>query len=637
MGLTKKQMAMVAVLVVGAFLMVLNATLLTPALPSIMKDLRVPATTVQWLASGYALIEAVIIPLSAYFLGRFRTKNLFVAGCAAFAAGSLVAALAPNFVVLLLGRLLQGAATGVVMPMVFTLILLIFPRERRGSAMGIVGLVISCAPAIGPSLSGVLVDSVGWRALFLLIVVLMGVTTVVSAFVLENSEKFDRVPFDGASVAVLAVGMTALLYGLGTFTSSDNLAVPVALMVAGAALLVVFVHRQNKLDEPLLEMSVMRVRVFAVAGVLILLMEGALIGSEVVLPLYVQGVLGESPTMSGLIMLPGALIGAVCGLLAGRWFDRSGVRAVAVTGGCFILLGGFMLTTYQPDTNVLEVCAVYTLTSVGIQFLITPINTWGFNALDNKYISHANSLVSTYEQVGASFGTALIVSLTALGQIAAPGESAAYQTYLGDHYAFIGVFVLLMIIAVGIFVFVRDGARQKSGDAEETESTDIAGVNRHFLVSDVMDANPITVSQDATVHQAIDVMHETGASGVPVLDGAGRAVGFLSDGDVIKYLSRQNGTYVEGPNLLRLVDQEDFWERLSSLLDLNVMRIATKRVVAINADDQAEDALGVLADKRIKKAPVVRNGKVVGTLSRRNVMDSLVEAQALLEASRAGK
>lgn len=169
MGLTRQQTTMIAVLLVGAFLVVLNQTLLTPALPTIMDNLNVSATTVQWLTSGYALVEAVIIPLNAYLIGRFSTRKLFIGGMLLFTAGSALCAGAPSFPFLLLGRVMQACAAGVVMPMVFALILLIFPRENRGVGMGLVGLIISFAPAMGPSVSGVLVDSIGWRAQFVLV------------------------------------------------------------------------------------------------------------------------------------------------------------------------------------------------------------------------------------------------------------------------------------------------------------------------------------------------------------------------------------------------------------------------------------------------------------------------------------
>ena len=192
LGLAKNQLQMIVVLLAGAFVAVLNATLLTPALPTIMADMGIASTTVQWLTSGYALTEAVIIPLAAYLMGRFSTRKLFIGGMTLFAAGSLVSAVAPAFPLLLLGRVMQACATGFVMPMVFSVILLVIPRERRGSAMGIIGLVIGFAPTIGPSLSGVLVDTVGWRAIFVIVAIVATIIVACAAKMLKPYGEFRR-------------------------------------------------------------------------------------------------------------------------------------------------------------------------------------------------------------------------------------------------------------------------------------------------------------------------------------------------------------------------------------------------------------------------------------------------------------
>ena len=250
MGLTRNQVVIVAILLAGATLVVLNQTLLSPAYPSIMADLQVDATTVQWLTSAYSLVEAIVIPLSAFLIGRFPTRKLFIAGVSVFALGSLMAAFSPFFGILLLGRIFQAASTGVVMPMVFTVILLVFPREKRGSAMGIVSLVIGFAPAVGPSLSGLLVESVGWRSLFMLVTAL-AVLIVISAVVfLKSYGEFEPTSFDKPSVALCSLGLLGLLYGLATITSATNVAIPIALIIAGAVLVTFFVRRQLKLEEP---------------------------------------------------------------------------------------------------------------------------------------------------------------------------------------------------------------------------------------------------------------------------------------------------------------------------------------------------------------------------------------------------
>lgn len=463
MGLTKQQITMVAVLMAGAFLAVLNQTLLTPALPTIMSHLKVNATTVQWLTSGYSLVEAVVIPLNAYLLGRFSTRKLFIGGIGLFAIGSAFCACAPTFSFLFLGRICQASATGVLMPTVFSLILLIFPRESRGSAMGMIGIIVGFAPAIGPSISGVLVDTIGWRALFILVALLAVLLVIASTLWLKNFEGFNRTVFDALSVALLAVGMISLLYGLSTFTSSSKPLSSILLMIGGLCILAFFAKRQARLENPILRIQVLKHREFRIATLVIILLEALLIGSSVLLPLFIQNALGQSPTTSGLMMLPGALGGAICGLIAGRLFDRFGVRNITVIGSIVLVAGVVGYLSFTPDTSVLTVCLTYTIACAGIQFLITPLNTWGINSLPTSAIPHGNAIVSTMEQVGSSLGTAFVVSLTALSFLLTPtNASSAEQTFAGCHIAFLGVFAIAVSIALIIILFARDKTNKKN-------------------------------------------------------------------------------------------------------------------------------------------------------------------------------
>lgn len=457
MNLTAQQKRMVIVLVVGAFLVVLNQTLLTPAYPTIMEHLGVGATTVQWLTSAYSLVEAVIIPLNAYFLGRFPSRRLILGGLGLFTAGTLVCAVAPVFPVLLAGRILQACATGVVMPTVFALVLMIFPVQHRGSAMGVISLVVAFAPAIGPSLSGVLVDTIGWRALFLFMACCAAALFVLAALFVRNVEGFAPARFDLLSVVLLALGMVGLLYGLSTFTSAGNPLLSVLVMVAGAAVLVWFAKRQGRLAEPVLRVATLRHRRFRVGSSLILLLEAVLVGSGVIVPMYLQNALGESATLSGLIMLPGAVIGAFCGLIAGRIFDHRGVRGVTLAGGAILFAGAVGYATLSTATPIAVICIVYSLACIGTQLLITPLNTWGLNALPKAEIAHGNAIVSTFEQIGASLGTAFVVSLTAVPALLSQASgSAAEAAAAGCHAAFFGIMALALLTALGIAVFARD-------------------------------------------------------------------------------------------------------------------------------------------------------------------------------------
>lgn len=644
MGLTKQQLAMVAMLLSGALLAVLNQTLLSPALPAIMDSLQVNATTVQWLTSGYSLVEAVIIPLSAYLIGRFTTRQLYISGYVLFTAGSLLAAVAPSFPLLLLGRMLQAACTGIVMPMVFTVILLVFPREKRGGAMGIVGLIMGFAPAIGPSVSGMLVDSVGWRALFLIVTALSVLVLLSAIFVLKNYGDFERTSFDKLSVLLSSVGLVCLLYGLSSFTSSDNLAVTGALIVVGIVLLALYVRRQLTLETPMLKVSILTTKPYATGVCIVVIIQAALMGTGVITPLYIQGVLGQSATVSGVCMLPGAIIGALLGLVAGRLFDRFGVRRVVIPGGLVMLCGAVGLTLLGIDSPVVMVAAVYTVLTMGLQFTMTPINTWGLNSLDNSVIQHAQGLSNTLNQVAAAFGTALLVSLSALGPLASPEADALGQTYAGQHISFCTTAGLVMVALVVILVLVRDSKRPSQTVSAKTAAKKAASpaaehktekaaqpeidaeqAAEKVFVRDAMNLNPVYVSAAATMRDVVLIMAETDTSGVPVVDEAYHVVGFVTDGDMAKYLAKNNTSVFDASySLYSLADGDEVRERLKKLLDLNVESMATKRVVATTPDTPIDEAIQVLSSKRIKKMPVVdEEGKLIGSLSRRNIVQAI--------------
>lgn len=457
MGLNKQDIIQAAVLLAGCVLVVLNYTLLAPALPVIMHEMNVSETTVQWLTSVYAMVEAIVIPMNAFLLGRFSVRKLFAGAFVLFAAASAMAALAPTFETLLLARVLQAMATGVAMPMVWTLILLMTPKENRGMAMGVVGLVISFAPAIGPPAAGALVDLVGWRSLFFIVSGISVVVVVLTVALLRNRDGFERTSFDVPSIVLSSLGMFGLLYGLSTITSSDTPWLSALLMVAGLALLFAFVRRQGKLEVPMLRVDTLKTRQFRNAIIVCCLLEGALIAIDVLLPLFLQNSLGQTPTITGLAMAPAAISGAVTGVVAGRIFDKHGVRIIVLVGAALLEGAAIALCLCGRDTAVFFVAGIYFVETIGWQCVSTPSNTWGINSLSNEVIQHGNAVMSTLMQVGASFGTAAIVSLTAFGPLfAGPAADAATAMLAGYHAAFIGTAVLLAVVAVVILVGVRD-------------------------------------------------------------------------------------------------------------------------------------------------------------------------------------
>ena len=634
MGLTRSQVVIVAILLAGATLVVLNQTLLSPAYPSIMADLGVDATTVQWLTSAYSLVEAIVIPLSAYLIGRFPTRKLFIAGISLFAIGSLLAAFSPFFGVLLLGRIFQASACGVVMPMVFTVILLVFPREKRGSAMGIVSLVIGFAPAVGPSLSGLLVESIGWRSLFVLVTALAVLIVILSAIFLKSYGEFEPTSFDKPSVALCSIGLLCLLYGLATITSSTNIAIPVVLIVVGAIFLTFFVRRQLKLDVPLLKVDVLKSHKYAIVVTLVAMLQAALVGTGVLLPIYLQNLLGVSALQTGLIMLPGAVLGAIMGFFAGRLFDKLGVRRVAIPGAIVAAIGGCGLVGFGLDSPIPYVIVIYTCLGVGMQALVTPLNTWGINTLDNRVIQHANALQNTLNQVGASLGTAILVSLSATSTFLFPEMPALDQAMAGDRIAFAFTALIMVAILVVIVAVVRDTKSEKKAPAAIDALRMPTKADDHIAVDLAMNKQPYFVHSTDSVREVAQILAANKTSGVPVVDENMKVVGFISDGDIMKYIGRSDGALVDATLMLyRATDNENFAQRVTDLLDLNVMRIATKGAISVESGSELDEACRLLAEKRIKKAPVVdENGTLIGSLSRSDVIRSTMANLAAIEA-----
>ncbi|MBO7701920.1 MAG: DHA2 family efflux MFS transporter permease subunit [Eggerthellaceae bacterium] len=457
--MSKQDIVQAAVLLAGCLLVVLNYTLLAPALPVIMHEMDVSETTVQWLTSVYAMVEAIVIPMNAFLLGRFSVRKLFAGAFVLFAGASVLAALAPTFGLLIVARVLQATATGVAMPMVWTLILLMAPKENRGVVMGLVGLVISFAPAIGPPAAGALIDLLGWRSLFFIVAGISVVVVVLTLALLKNREGFERTSFDAPSIVLSSLGMFGLLYGLSTVTSSDMPWISALLMVAGLALLIAFVRRQGKLEVPMLRVETMKTRQFRNAIIVCCLLEGALIAIDVLRPLFLQNSLGQTPTVTGLAMAPAALAGAVTGIVAGRIFDKHGVRVIVLVGSVLLEGSAIALCFCGADAMVAVVAGIYCVETIGWQCVSTPSNTWGINSLPNEVIQHGNAVMSTLMQVGASFGTAAIVSLTAFGPLlAGEGADTAAAVLAGYHASFIGAAVLLAVVALVIALGIRDKA-----------------------------------------------------------------------------------------------------------------------------------------------------------------------------------
>ena len=404
---------MLAILFFGAFVAFLNNTLLNVALPTIMVDLNIKDySTVQWLSTGYMLVSGVLVPASAFLITRFKNRHIFLVSMGLFLIGTILAALAPSFGILLAGRMVQAAGAATMSPLLMNVMLTSFPIEKRGAAMGIFGLVMFSAPAIGPTLSGWIVEHYDWRVLFEMIIPFAIISLGLAIWKLENVMETREVKLDYFSLVLSTIGFGGLLYGFSSAGSKGWGAVEVyGTIIIGAIGLILFILRQLKMDEPLLQIRIFKYPMFALASVISMVISVAMFSGMILTPAYVQSVRGISPFDAGLMMLPGALVMGIMSPITGKLFDKFGPRILAITGLLIMTVSTYYLTKLELDSSYAYIITVYTVRMLGISLVMMPIMTNGLNALPQKMNPHGTAINNTSQQVAGAIGTAVLVTI----------------------------------------------------------------------------------------------------------------------------------------------------------------------------------------------------------------------------------
>ncbi len=630
-GLTSKQKVTLVVLILGAFVTVLNQTVVTPALPPIMAEMSIDAATAQWLTTGFTLVNAIMIPITAFLIDRFTTRSLFIVSMAIFALGSLLCGIAPNFPLLLTGRLAQAAGAGILMPMVMTVLMLMFPVERRGTAMGMFGVVIAFGPAIGPTVAGLVIDHYSWRDLFLAIALFAAVVIVITPFVLQKQQpNSEGVTLDKPSLILSTLGFGTMLYGFSVIGSSGISVEAVVASIIGVIILIFFFRRQLSMEKPMLNVRVLQNHKFLMGTIIGMLVQASLLSAGILMPIYLQSLMGYSATVSGLVLMPGAILMGIMGPIAGRLFDKHGPRVLSIVGMTLLVISTFAFATLNDSTDVVFLTVLYTLRMFSLSLVNMPITTWAMNALDNKVMNHGTSVNNTFRQVSGSLGTAILVSVYTLVAASLMGSmDSIHASITGINVSFAVSGVLCAIGLIMTIIFVKN-----TSSSRDEESV----VPRHSetsLLETIMRHDAYTLPASATVLDAIHMFVEKNVSAMPIVNDKNEPVGFISDGDVMRELSDKSQMYTDPVVLIMRLqrDNSGFDEKLDALVNRNVMEIATRNTIGINIDADLPMVCRVLGNNHLKKAPVLDHGKVVGVINRSDItqyaMKSYLEREGL--------
>lgn len=462
----QKHRSVIAILLASAFVLILNETTLNVAITSIMNDLGVNERSAQWLTTAFMLTMAVIIPITGWLLERLYTRQVFILAMSLFIAGTLIVAISPTFLLVLIGRVVQASGTAVMMPLLMTTVMNVVAPERRGAMMGNIAMVISVAPALGPTVSGVILQVAGWRMIFVVILPLAVLLGAIGAVKIQNINEPRALPVDGISVLLTVLGFGGLVYALSQFGEpSVPVAVMAGILVVGAASLALFLRRQVVLarsDRALLNLSTFRFPEFRIAVVVVAIAMAAMFGTLIMLPLILQKALAMEPVTVGLMLLPGGVVMGLLGPVVGKIYDRTGPRPLAIPAVAVIGAMLFLLSRIDADVSAWFIVACHVGMSIGFAFLFTPLLTAALGSLPRPLYPHGSAAIGTIQQVAGAMGTALFVTIfstqTLLRQDA--GQSEALAMLAASRVAFVAAACVCAVGFVATF-WIRRSAREQ--------------------------------------------------------------------------------------------------------------------------------------------------------------------------------
>jgi DHA2 family lincomycin resistance protein-like MFS transporter len=444
--MSRESVTIIVTLLVSTFVVILNETIMNVALQRLMVDLGVDAPTVQWLSTGFMLTMAVVIPTTGFILQRLSTRAVFMLAMGLFSGGTLLASVAPGFEVLLLARIVQAGGTAIMLPLLMTTILTLVPVERRGAVMGNVSIAISVAPAMGPTVSGLILEHFSWRFMFVFVLPIALAAFAIGFRYLTNIGETEKTRLDALSVVLTVPAFGGLVYGLSQIGGGRGGpgAPAVAALAVGVVALLAFVLRQIRLqksDAPLLDLRAFKFRMFTVSVLLLVVAMVALFGAVILLPLYLQEIRGLKSLETGLALLPGGLAMGLLGPFIGRLFDKVGPLPLTVTGSVLMVASLWQFSLLDAGTPVGWIIALHVALSLGLALLFTPAFTTGLNPLPPHLYSHGSAIMSTLQQVAGAAGTALLVSIYAV-------VAAGAGIVAGMHAAFLAAAVIALAAVV---------------------------------------------------------------------------------------------------------------------------------------------------------------------------------------------
>ncbi|KRL67332.1 DHA2 family efflux MFS transporter permease subunit [Companilactobacillus versmoldensis] len=453
-------LALMGVLI-GGFVGMLSETSLNIALPSIMKAFSIETGTAQWLVTGYMLVIAIVLPLSSLLTKHFSTRGLVRFGLLIFVVGSIISALALDFAMLLTGRMIQGIGTGIILPLMFSIAMRIFPPNKLGAALGVAALVIMFAPAIGPTLAGIILGVLSWRWIFWSFIIFLVIALAFMEKNLTNVFEVTKPKVDWLAICLSTVSFGLIVFGISFL--SKNMLIAVIALIIGLIFLVIYIRQQLHADTPTLDFGVLKTSRFVVGSLLVMIDFGITLSAMYLLPMYLQSGLGVAVALTGVIMLPGGVVNALTSFFAGRAYDKIGAKIMSRLGFLISAIGSLMFIFSGANSSLGYIIAAHIILMIGVPMAMSPSQTYGLNSLDEYQSADGSAIINTFQQVIGAVATGIATILLSTGQasyMANGGHSEALAFTQGAHYGFTFTLVLAILGFIIAFAVHDKGSDQ---------------------------------------------------------------------------------------------------------------------------------------------------------------------------------
>ncbi|PRR81518.1 MDR family MFS transporter [Clostridium vincentii] len=457
----------VAVLVFSAFLALFNETILNVALTPLMGEMNVTAGTIQWLITGYMIVVSVMVPVTAFLIKTFETKPLYLGAMTLILIGTICAALSGSFTMLLISRMLQASGTGMMIPIMMNTVLLVTPPEKHGTAMGICGSAICLGPALGPTVSGIVLQFFSWHALFIILIPLIVLAMILGYFNLVNVSIITKPKIDVTSIILSSLGIGGIIYGISSFSGDGNVKIIAIIFIVGIVSLVLFCMRQLSLKEPMLEMRIFKYYKFSIGVVLVMIAMMTIFTMGIMLPMFLQGALKTTTFVAAMVLLPGALANGIATPIGGKLYDKIGIKVLVPVGFTIIFVALFILSRSNSETPLINIIVTYIVVCMGIGLIMSPCQTNSLKQLPKEDYPHGVAIMNTLQQISAAVGSSLFIGIMSASQLKSLNNAVPQELAVANGFNSAALVVVIFVLVGFCLSFTLGLGNKKLGVASD--------------------------------------------------------------------------------------------------------------------------------------------------------------------------